>query len=285
MIRRDEFDAWLAAKARLAGVEIREGVTVRRVVPGQDAVTVETDAGVFEAAIVVGADGSNGVTRRCILPDAPIHTARALEVLVPAENVIARSGATEAIPSQSWASTRLLRRDSVHLPWVRQLTPIPTPLKKDMRRVFSRPISFSDPIPLPRTWGRGKGWGKIDPHAHASNVAYFDFAPVPLGIAGYTWDFPTQVNGEPMRCWGIYDTNLLAAAHDRPPLKRPLEEELLRHGGSLHGCRSAGASHPLVQPAQRSQRPARAAGWRRSRRRRHLRRGHQHRPGIWPCRG
>ena len=83
MIRRDEFDAWLAAKVRLAGVQIREGVTVRRVVPGEHAVTVETDAGELEAAIVVGADGSNGVTRRCILPDAPIHTARALELLLP----------------------------------------------------------------------------------------------------------------------------------------------------------------------------------------------------------
>ncbi len=83
MIRRDEFDAWLATKARLAGIEIREGVTVLRVLPGRDAVTVETDAGEFKAAIVVGADGSNGVTRRCILPNAPIHTARALELATP----------------------------------------------------------------------------------------------------------------------------------------------------------------------------------------------------------
>ena len=46
-------------------------------------------------------------------------------------------------------------------------------------------------------------------------AAYFDFFPVPAGIAGYTWDFPTQVNGQPMRCWGIYDANLLA--HKQAP--------------------------------------------------------------------
>ena len=116
---------------------------------------------------------------------------------------------------------------------------------------------FSESIPLPRTRGRGRGWGQTD---HAANVAYFDFAPVPLGIAGYTWDFPTQVNGQPMRCWGIYDTNLLAdhrtpaaqaapGRRDAPPRRRPRER------------RDPGSSHPLVQPAQRTERAARASWW------------------------
>ena len=166
MIRRDEFDAWLASRARRAGIEIREGINVRRVVPGERSVTVETDAGPFEAAIVVGADGSNGVTRRCVLPEAPIHTARALELLIPVD-----------------AAT-----------------------------------------------------------AHVGDVAYFEFAPVPLGIAGYTWDFPTQVNGQAVRCWGIYDTNLLAG-HARPPLKEPLEAELNRYGSSLAEAEVEG--HPI----------------------------------------
>ncbi len=65
---------------------------------------------------------------------------------------------------------------------------------------------------------------------------------MPLGIAGYTWDFPTQVNGAPMRCWGIYDTNLLAA-NGRPPLKRPLEDELRRYGGTLKDVEVQG--HPI----------------------------------------
>src|SRR5512140_1481623 len=33
IVRRDEFDNWLARKAQAAGIEIRQGVGVRRVVP------------------------------------------------------------------------------------------------------------------------------------------------------------------------------------------------------------------------------------------------------------
>jgi len=63
-------------------------------------------------------------------------------------------------------------------------------------------------------------------------IAYFDFFPVPNNIAGYVWDFPTQVRGEPMRCWGIYDTNILAN-QDQPQLKDPLAEEMGRLGFHL----------------------------------------------------
>jgi flavin-dependent dehydrogenase len=157
MIRRDEFDAWLAAKTRLSGIEIREGITVASVVAGEDSVLVRTNRGDFEAVIVVGADGSNGVTRRCVLPDSRARTARLLEVVT------------------------------------------------------------SD---FPR--------GSDDRQA----TAYFDFFPVPDAIAGYTWDFPTQVSGTSMRCWGIYDTNLLVS-HARPPMRKLLAAEMSRHGYSL----------------------------------------------------
>ncbi len=85
IIRRNEFDAWLAMKARDKGIEIREGVTVKNVVSRNDFVIVETDAETFAAQIVVGADGSNGITRRRILPNDSIHTARVLEVLAPSQ--------------------------------------------------------------------------------------------------------------------------------------------------------------------------------------------------------
>lgn len=85
IIRRDEFDTWLAGKARSRGMEIREGVTVKNVQPLENRVIVETDAGIFDAQIVVGADGSNGITRRCILPHEPAHTARLLEVITAAQ--------------------------------------------------------------------------------------------------------------------------------------------------------------------------------------------------------
>jgi flavin-dependent dehydrogenase len=156
VIRRNEFDAWLAKKAESRGVEIREGVTVKNVIPDENGVTVETDQGDFRAQVVVGADGSNGITRRCVLPNEPVYTARVLEIITP---------------------------------------------------------------------------NSVDKQ-HANDQAYFEFSPVPENIAGYVWDFPTQLNGEPMRCWGIYDTNVLAD-YSRPSLKEPLAQEMERHGFQL----------------------------------------------------
>src|SRR6476620_6381422 len=159
VIRRDEFDNWLAKKAESRGIEIREGVTVKNIIPGRDHITVETDKGIFQGQVVIGADGSNGVTRRCIFPNASVYTARVLEVLTPSQPCVQ----------------------------IEQRQP---------------------------------------------GQAYFDFFPVLTNIAGYVWDFPTQVNGEAMRCWGIYDTNMLASKK-RPPLKEPLAEEMSRAGYDL----------------------------------------------------
>jgi len=171
IIRRKEFDHWLAKKAKSRGIEIREGVTVKKITPEENGVTVETDSVNFRAQIVVGADGSNGITRRCVLPNAPVYTARVLEVITPTQ-------------------------------------------------------------PSPKIGG-GHGRGQ---------EAYFDFFPVPDNIAGYVWDFPTQVNGQPMRCWGIYDTNLLAG-QNRPPLKKPLAEEMARRRLDLDDYELKG--HPI----------------------------------------
>lgn len=164
VIRRNEFDHWLAKKAEGRGIEIREGVTVKNIIPDQNGVTIETDQGTFHAQVVVGADGSNGITRRCIFPNASVYTARVLEVITP------------SLPAGRWGQ------------------------------------------------------------------AYFEFSPVPNNIAGYIWDFPTQVNGEAMRCWGIYDTNLLAG-EKRPPLKEPLAEEMSRFGFNLDDYELKG--HPI----------------------------------------
>ena len=148
IIRRNEFDAWLAQKTKDKGIEIKEEVTVKSVQPQGDCVIVETDTGTWTAQIVIGADGSNGITRRCILPNESIHTARVLEVITPERSVIARSGADSGTTWQS-------------------------PINKEI-----------DP---------GKNSPRND--MHKAGVAYFDFFPVPSGIAGYTWDFPTQING------------------------------------------------------------------------------------------
>ena len=174
VIRRNEFDAWLAKKAESRGLEIRQGVTVKDVQPDNEGVTVITNQGEYRAQVVIGADGSNGVARRCVLPKEPVYTARVLEVITP-------------------------------------ISPIPGP----------PPVSQK----------MGEGW-----------VGVLDFFPVPEGIAGYVWDFPTQVKGQPMRCWGIYDANLLANL-GRPPLKEPLREEMARHGFNLNDYELQG--HPI----------------------------------------
>ncbi len=184
VIRRDEFDHWLAKKAESRGIEIREGITVKKVIPDENGVTVQTDQGDFRAQIIVGADGSNGITRRCIFPNEPVYTARVLEVITP--------------------------------------------------NYPHRPSPFGDDAgasPKFSEFGGGR-----------EQVAYFDFFPVPNNIAGYTWDFPTQVNGKPMRCWGVYDTNLLAD-QKRPALKEPLVEEMKRHGFDLNDYEIKG--HPI----------------------------------------
>jgi menaquinone-9 beta-reductase len=176
VVRRDEFDNWLARKAKSRGLEIREGITVKNIIPDQDGITIETDQETFRTKAVVGADGSNGVTRRCIFPNATIHTARVLEVITPA-----------------------------------------------------KPPELTSPK------SEGFGGGR-------EGVAYFDFSPVPENIAGYVWDFPTQVHGQPMRCWGIYDTNILAD-EKRPQLKEPLIKEMARLGFDLNDYELKG--HPI----------------------------------------
>jgi len=182
VIRRNEFDHWLAKEAECRGIEIREGISVKHIIPQKDKVLVETDHGTFETKVVVGADGSNGITRRCIFPNAPVYTARVLEVITPEQPGIARSASPDGTISRRNAEQDRTRQ------------------------------------------------------------AYFEFSPVPDNIAGYMWDFPTQVNGEAMRCWGIYDTNLLAG-EKRPQLKETLANEMSRHGFDISDYEIKG--HPI----------------------------------------
>jgi len=177
IIRRDEFDNWLAKKAETRGVEIREGITVRNIFPDKNGVNIETDQETFHAQVVVGADGSNGITRRCIFPKVSIYTARVLEVITPEYHVTSAPGTA--------SENNTSRNDK---------------------------------------------------------TAYFDFFPVPDNIAGYVWDFPTQVKGVPMRCWGVYDTNILANAK-RPQLREPLAKEMSRLGFDLNQYEIKG--HPI----------------------------------------
>jgi menaquinone-9 beta-reductase len=81
LIRRDEFDAWLADKARASGFDIREGVTVEAVEASAQGCVVRTDQGQFYGKAIVGADGSKGITHKLVNPRGKAHSARALELL------------------------------------------------------------------------------------------------------------------------------------------------------------------------------------------------------------
>ncbi len=195
VIRRDEFDAWLAGKVREQGIEIREQVTVKDVSPDDDGVSVATDVGNFRARVVVGADGSKGVTRRCVLPREPVHTARVLEVITPV-------GQIANLPSKAQIGN----------------------------------LSSKAQI------GNLSSKAQIGNLRHKDNEAIFDFFGVPSGIEGYTWDFPTQIHGQPVRCWGIYDANV-HPDWDKAALKETLAEEMSRHGFELGDYELQG--HPI----------------------------------------
>ena len=80
-IRRHEFDAWLANKARQRGFQIQEDTSVKGVVVNGSKVVVDTDKGEYRASVVIGADGSKSVVRRTVIPQEKTHTARLLEIV------------------------------------------------------------------------------------------------------------------------------------------------------------------------------------------------------------
>ena len=66
VIRRDLFDSMLARAAAEAGVEIVQRDRVLDVVQDADSVRVTTERGIYEAQVLVGADGSGSRVRRAV---------------------------------------------------------------------------------------------------------------------------------------------------------------------------------------------------------------------------
>ncbi len=68
MVQRDEFDAALCAAARSAGATVREATTVRSLEQDADVVRLRVTGGAgddeVQARVVIGADGSAGITAR-----------------------------------------------------------------------------------------------------------------------------------------------------------------------------------------------------------------------------
>jgi geranylgeranyl reductase family protein len=78
IVRRDNFDAMLAAAAARAGLEIVENERVVEVTQNGDGVRVRTDRGEFQSAMLVGADGSGSRVRRSVFGERKETTGRAL---------------------------------------------------------------------------------------------------------------------------------------------------------------------------------------------------------------
>jgi flavin-dependent dehydrogenase len=84
IVRRDEFDAWMADAARERGLMLQENTRVRRIHCLEDGVELETNRGTYRARAVVGADGVASVVRRAVASDRVPQLSSLLEVLVPA---------------------------------------------------------------------------------------------------------------------------------------------------------------------------------------------------------
>jgi len=82
---RQEFDAWLASKARRMGIEILEGSPVQRLERAENLTLLHTPRETIPARVVVGADGSTGRVRRWLgARERRPHVARLLQVVTQA---------------------------------------------------------------------------------------------------------------------------------------------------------------------------------------------------------
>lgn len=137
VVRRNEFDGWLAGHVQARGIEIKENTRVLNLERSGDNIDIHTTRGSFTARVVVGADGTSGVVRKLVPEGArPAPVARLVELVTPA------------------------------------MPPHRAPVMAD-------------------------------------DDALIDFAYLPRGVQGYAWSFPTMIDGERMRNWGVYDSRVL----------------------------------------------------------------------------
>jgi flavin-dependent dehydrogenase len=85
VIRRNEFDAALAAACRARGITLRENEPVVELERTSAGVRVRTARATYDAQLVIGADGSGSVVRRRLIDVGRGHIARAVMCDVPVE--------------------------------------------------------------------------------------------------------------------------------------------------------------------------------------------------------
>ncbi len=104
--------------------------------------------------------------------------------------------------------------------------------------IVRRAIPHPRPLRHPHTlliWAPPKGES-----SHHPEYAYFDFSCISRGVPGYIWDFPIVVDGEPTRCWGIYDSGVIPR-DEKGLLREIFAAELARHGYRLEDYPLRGA--------------------------------------------
>jgi menaquinone-9 beta-reductase len=85
VFHRQELDAYLASEARQRGVAIHENETAKSIERQPGGIKVTTTKDAYLAQVLVGADGSKGITRRWVGGrTSPSRVARLLEVIHPA---------------------------------------------------------------------------------------------------------------------------------------------------------------------------------------------------------
>lgn len=87
-------------------------------------------------------------------------------------------------------------------------------------------------------------WAPPAPRSsHQPDQAYFEFSCTTRGVPGYIWDFPVEVEGRPMRCWGIYTVGPSADG-----MRDLLREAMAREGYHLEDYRLYGGIIPQFDP-------------------------------------
>jgi len=86
VVRRNEFDAWLAQKAQARGLEVQSDEAILSVSVQPNEVWLETTQGRYAARALVVADGSNSGLRRMLGIEEPVRVARLIEILTPAHD-------------------------------------------------------------------------------------------------------------------------------------------------------------------------------------------------------